>query len=140
MPIRYITVPATLKLKEPFTGEPLKSQDGQDEEFSFEAFLQKLMHNPVWGENFPNMKAQSEIMTAWEKCKASGESIIVLAEEDWLKLKAAAENPKFEVLTQMGSQIRAGYGVHPTLSRQLVPMVSAILDAPTTDPRVKAKA
>lgn len=140
MPIRYVNVPETVKFKEPFTGELLKTQEGKDEELSFEGFLQKLMHNPMWGETFTNMKAQSVIMAEWERCKASGDKVMVLAEEEWSKLKAAAEAPKYEILTPMGSQIRPGYGVHPSLALQLVPLVTAVVDALTNDPRVKAKA
>lgn len=142
MPIRYITVPATVVFKNPFKDEVLKGPSGEEEKMSFGDFLEKLMHNPMWGEHYHNTKAQNEIMEAWEKCKASKEEpqIMLLGEEDWQKLKQSAEHPKFEVITAQGTQTRAGYGVHSTLSRQLLPLVAAIMEAPTADPRVKAKA
>lgn len=137
MPIRYISVPQDVLFKDPVSGEPIKDANGQQEKLTFEAFLQKLMHNPMWSENYHNTKAQDEIMDAWEKCKAEGGEMMLLGEEEWQRLKQAVEFPKTEVITPMGAQIRVGLGYLAALSRQILPMSAAVVEAPTTDPRTK---
>lgn len=139
MPIRYVTVPADVKFKDPTTGDPMKNADGEDEVLTFGNFLIKLMHNPVWAESLANMKAQDEIMSAWEECKERADGVLQLSEDEWTKLKATVDNPRVEVFVPgIGAQLRAGYGYHPSVSRQLVPLACAIVDAPTKDPRKKA--
>lgn len=123
MPIRYIVVPSSITFKDPITGKPVQTPDGKDERVTFEDYLGRLMHNPLWGESYHGMKAQREVLAAWEKAKtSSGVQVIAIAEEDWQRLKQAAEFPKPTL------------GYHPALASQLLPMAAAIIEATTTDP------
>ena len=122
MPIRYITVPSPVTLVDPMTGEALKSPTGGDAEaITFDDIIVRLMQNPMWGESYHNIKAQHEIMQAMSK----KEPVLMLGEDDWQRLKSAAEFPKPNI------------GYNPVLVHQLLPLLSAIIDATTTDPRPK---
>jgi hypothetical protein len=123
MPIRYITIPSPITFKNPLTGELILT-NGQPESMTFEQFLLLLMQNPLWIENYRAMRAQSEVLSAWEKTRAvAGEpKVMPIAEEDWQRLKQAAEFPKPTL------------GYNPALSSQFLPMVAAIIEAPTTSP------
>ena len=121
MPIRYISVPSPVTFIDPLTSKPVTTLDGaQEKPIDFEMIMLRLMQNPMWGESYHNMKAQSGIMNALDKSKTSG--VLVLADEDWQRLKQAAEFPK-------------NLGYHPILVYQLLPMFSAIMDAGTTEPK-----
>jgi hypothetical protein len=136
MPKRFIEIPQPVVLKDPLTKEILRDKDGKPEEVVFETFLNKLMHNPKWVESYPNMKSAKAIEEAYQEAKDRGDGVIELAEEDHLKLKDAAENPKSVFVNQiMGPQTQMGYGYHPTLASQLLPMVTPIVEAKTERPK-----
>jgi hypothetical protein len=135
MPKRYIVVPPDVFLVDPETKAPLPGSDGAQQTITFSSFLQRLMNNPMWIENYANMRSQAAILDALKEKSWSGEkSLMELAEEDWLKLKNAAEFPKVEYVTTAGRQIVPGYGFHPTLSAQLLPLVEAIVSAGVSRP------
>lgn len=134
MPKRYIEIPGPITLRDPRTKEVLKDGD-KEQIWDFGEFLNKLMHNPKWAENYTNMRSQAAIEEAYEEGKASG--ILELAEEDWIKLKDAAENPKTQFVSPLGPQVVPGYGLHPTMSRQIIPLVRAVVDAKTERPKLK---
>lgn len=135
MPKRFIEIPGPITLRDPRTKEVLKKADGGDEVWDFGEFLNKLMHNPKWAENYANMRSQAAIEEAYEEGKASG--IMELAEEDWKKLQEAAENPRTQFVGHLGPQVVPGYGLHPTMSRQIIPLVQAIVEAKTERPKLK---
>lgn len=127
MPIRYISIPSiTITFRDPATDAAIKTIDGtKDETVTFDQFLGRLMHNPLWGESYQAIKAQHEIFAAMLKAKERDLGrVIMLSEEDWQRLKQAAEFPK-----------PVGFGYHPGLVSQLLPFLQPIFDAPTTDPR-----
>ena len=133
MPIRYMVLPAPVTFKDPLTGKPVLGPTGEPEPpVTFEDYIGRLMHNPLWGESYHGMKAQRAVLDAWEKAKNSVTApkaaeapglVLSMAEEDWQRLKQAAEFPK------------PGLGYHPALSSQLLPMAAAIIEATTTDPK-----
>lgn len=127
MPMRYIEIPDTVTLRDPLTKDVLKDQDGKDQIWSFQAIIDKLMSNPKWGETYTAMRAQAAIEDALVDAK---DGVMVLSEEDWTKLKDAAETPRTSIITTMGPQVFAGLGLHPKLSRQLLPLLQPIIEAP----------
>jgi hypothetical protein len=116
MPQRFVVVPESVTLK---------SSGGEGVEVSFRDFVTNLMNNPMWGESFSNVRAQAAIMRAVD----AGEKILALAEEDWRLLKSAVESPKQLSATKQGVQVIPGYGVHPSVAYQLLPLACAIVDA-----------
>lgn len=123
MPIRYITVPPPVTLIDPVTNEPLKNAAGELEKpISFDTIIIRLMAHTLWSETYANTKAQHEVMQA---LKAQSGGVISLGDEDWQKLKQAAESPRF-------------LAFNPVIIYQLLPLLTAIMDAPTTDPRQAA--
>jgi len=127
MPMRYIEIPAAVTLRDPSTKEVLKDQDGKDQTWTFPQIINKLMSNPKWGESYAAMRSQGAIEDALADAK---DGVMVLSEEDWTKLKDAAETPRTAVITTMGPQVFSGFGIHPMLSRQLLPLIIPIIEAP----------
>lgn len=132
MPNRYIEIPAPVTLIDPSTGKPIPDDDGKDQTWNFELVIQKLLSNPFWGETFPAMRSQDALFDAWKNAK---DGLMVVAEEDWTRLKAAVETPKTTLTTPMGAQVVSGFGVHPTLVRHLVPLLAPIMDAKAERPK-----
>ncbi len=131
MPQRYIKIPEPVILKDPVTRKPLTKDDGQPEDpVTFEAIVNKLMHNPMWTETYPNIRAANAITDALSK--ANG--VMVLAEDDWKKLEAAVQNPKQVVISQAGPATVIGFGFHPVIVPQIVSLLDAIVEATTNAP------
>lgn len=127
MPQRYITIPEAVILRDPISRQSLKTKEGQDETLDFAGFLNKLFSHPKWSENYLNIKSAAAIEKAFADAK---DSLMVLAEEDWKKLCDAAENPRTVLIhPTAGPQVQMGYGFHPTLSTQLLPLIEAIVQA-----------
>ena len=137
MPKRYIEVPGAVELREPITKKKLENKDGEPEVWNFTVILSKLMSNPKWAENYANMRSQEAIEVAYEEAISNGSGIMELAEEDWIKLKDAADNPRVQINGPMGLQLVPGYGLHPSMSRQILPLISPIMEAKTERPRPK---
>jgi hypothetical protein len=135
MPNRYIEIPAAVLLIDPSTNKPIPGDDGKDQTWDFELVMQKLLSNPTWGESFPWLRSQDAIYDAWKNAK---DGVLILAEEDWLRLKQAIETPKTTITTAIGNQIVNGFGVHPSLVRHLLPLLNAIMDAKAERPKPKA--
>ncbi len=131
--MRYISIPIPVALHDPLTKQALVNAEGLPETWDFGAILNKLMANPKWAETFANMRSQEAIENAFEESKTSG--VMALAEEDWVKLKDAAETPKTQINTVQGAQLVPGYGVHPSLSRQLISLVAPIIEAKHERPK-----
>lgn len=122
MPMRYITKPADVTLVNPVTKEPLIS-DGKPAVWTFDQLVHRLMANPLWVENLSAMRAQKSILDALENAQ---DGILVLAEDDWQKLKEAAETPR----TTVDNGVSHGLGLHPTIASQLLPLLMRIIEAP----------
>lgn len=124
MPIRYIEIPTPITLTDPTTRTPLKASNGEPEKpVTFEDVLLRLLQNPLWTESYHAIKAQDEVVKAFEVSKESG--VIALAEEDWQRLKQATEFPKT-------------LNYHPVIVHQLLPILSAVMEASTKNPSIKA--
>ena len=135
MPNRYIEIPTSVLIMDPATGKPIPDSDkGGDLTWDFDYAMEKLLSHPMWGETFAAMRSQEALHTAWKDAK---DGVIAFAEEDWLKLKQAVENPRVTINTMSGPQIVAGFNVHPSLVRYLVPLLSPIMDAKTERPKAK---
>jgi hypothetical protein len=124
MPIRYIQVPSPITFIDPSTRKPLMAPNGEQEKpVSFEDVMLRLLQNPSWSESYHAIKAQDGVVKAMEASKETG--VLAMAEEDWQRLKAATEFPKT-------------LNYHPVLLHQLLPILSAIMEATTTNPMIKA--
>lgn len=118
MPIKYVTVPEPIMLHDPVTKEDLKDEKGETKPQKFSDFIGKLLFNPMWAENYKNIKSAKAI----DKAFSNGSGVVQLAEEDWKKLKDLVENPK------------SGYGYHAAVMPQLLPFLDAIMDAKDSAP------
>lgn len=124
MPIRYIAIPSPITFIDPNTRKPLILPNGESEKpVTFEDVVLRLMQNPLWSESYHAIKAQDEVVKAMEASKETG--VVALAEEDWQRLKQATEFPKT-------------LNYHPILVHQLLPILSAIMEAGTTNPVIKS--
>lgn len=135
MPNRFIEIPSPVPLIDPSTNQPILDEAGKPQTWDFDFVMQKLLSNPMWGESFAAMRSQDAIHDAWKNAK---DGVMALAEEDWTRLKQAVEVPRTTVTTPTGGQAVSGFGVHPTLARHLVPLLSAIVDAKAERPKPKA--
>lgn len=129
MPIRYIKVPNPVTFVDPITKKTMTEPDGKPVVWTFEQLIQRLMSNPMWAENYEAMRAQQAISDAMDNIR---DGYIELAEEDWNRLKLAAESPRTQVDTQNGPQVMIGLGMHPSVVRQILPLLSQIIQAPTS--------
>lgn len=136
MPNRYIVLPEAIVLRDPLTKEEFKSPDGKPEVWDFKTILNRLMGNPKWGESYANMRSQEAIEDAFENAK---DGIVQIAEEDWNKLKDAAENPRYQHNGVMGAQVIGGLGIRPDVVRQLLPLLRPIVEAKAERPGQKPK-
>jgi len=121
MPIKYIAIPDPITLVEPTTKEPLKDEKGETKPVAFSDFIGKQLFNPMWAENYKNIKSAKAI----DKAFSNGSGVAQLAEEDWKKLKDLVENPK------------SGYGYHAAVMPQLLPFLEAIVEAKDAPPEEK---
>ena len=118
MPIKYVTIPEAITLLEPTTKEPLKDEKGIVKPVTFYDFIGKQLFNPLWAENYKNIKSAKAI----DKAFSASNGVAQLAEEDWKKLKDLVENPK------------GGYGYHAAVMPQLLPFLDAIMEAKDNPP------
>jgi len=125
MPIRVIEIPKPISLVNYETKQPL-TENGKPMEWTFETVLIRLMSNPVWQESFAGMRAQQSIVQAFA---SRDNDKMMLAEDDWKKLKEAAENPRVTIMVPDGQLVANGFGVHPSLAFQLVPLIAPIIEA-----------
>lgn len=130
MPNRYVEIPPPVTVLDPTSNQPIPDEKPLD----FDFVMTKLMSHPVWGESFAAMRSQDAIHDAWKNAK---DGVMVLAEEDWTRLKQAVETPK---ITAPTGQVIPGFGVHPTVVRQLVPLLNPIVEAKSERPKAKLKA
>jgi hypothetical protein len=121
MPIKYVVVPEPILLRDPVTKEELKDEKGEVKPQTFSDFIGKLLFNPMWAENYKNIKSAKAI----DKAFSAVNGIVQLAEEDWKKLKDLVENPK------------GGYGYHAAVMPQLLPFLDAIMEACDAAPEEK---
>lgn len=132
MPKVFIPIPDDIHFVDPKTKEPIEGKDGT---MSFGDLLHKVMDNPKWNQSYKMIKAADSIMQAYEEVT---DQVMVLADEDHKHLKEAIENPKVLIINQMtGAQTQPGFGIHPRLARQLVPLCDPIMKPLDKDPRLE---
>lgn len=131
MPNRFVEVPEAITLVDPLTNSPL-NENGARVVWDFSSIINKLMTNPLWGESFAAMRSQDAIC---EAVKDIREGVLVLAEEDWMRLKQAVEFPRTTISTMQGPQVVQGFGLNPVLVRQIVRLLSPIVDAKAERPK-----
>lgn len=134
MPKRYIVMPEEVQLLDPVSGAPLLSPSGEQEVFSLGRLLTKIQLNPKWAENYASLESLDAICQAWEWSAERRLGVIELAESDWLSLCEAVENPRIVVTGPSGSHVQLGFGLHPFIARQILPILRAILRAGTDRP------
>lgn len=128
MPLRYIEIPPPVTFLDPITKEELTGPEGKLEIWDFKLLLNKIMSNPKWTETYAAMRAQASIENALNEAK---DGVMVLSEEDWLRLKEAVEMPRTQLFGTNGIQVIPGFGAHPTLGAQLLPLLAPIVEATT---------
>lgn len=135
MKTRYIVIPEAVRLTDPRSGEELEGDDGH---FGFETLLHKISDNPKWNGSYNLGQCLDAIWVAWEKTpKDPAVGIIIMALEgaEWRELCEAIQNPKQLLISQLGPQIVAGFGLQPRLIRQVLPFCDAVIKADSVDPR-----
>lgn len=127
MPIRSIAIPAPAHLIDPAT-RSVAHVNGEPVMLSFGLVLERLLSNPSWSESYDGVRSQLAVRAAWDRADGELEchGPMLLAEDDWARLKACIETPR--MLTPDGRAV-AGYGFHPSLSAQLAPYLTAVIDA-----------
>lgn len=120
MPIKHVTVPESILLHDPVTKEELKDEKGVAKPQTFSEFIGKLLFNPMWAENYKNIKSARAVDKAFDSAKPG--TVVQLAEEDWKRLHDLIENPK------------GGYGYHAAVMPQLLPFLDAIMEAKDSTP------
>jgi len=137
MPIRYIKIPEPITLRDPASGAVATMPGANGEQapvvWDFGTILAKIMSNPKWSDSLAQMRAQAAIMEAFEAAKAAESHVLELAEEDWTKLREAVETPR--TLIPETGQVVPGFGLIPSMGRQLLPLVLPIADATTQRPK-----
>lgn len=134
MPKVYIQIPDDIQFVDPKTKEAI---DGPDGVMSFGDLLHKVMDNPKWNQSYKLIKAADAIMLAFEE---SSDDVMVLADDDHKHLKEAIENPKVLIINNTtGASTQPGFGIHPRLARQLVPLCDPIMSPLDKDPRLEVE-
>ena len=127
MPQRKIVFPESVQLLDPDSGQPLAGPEGL---LDFTSFLRKLFNNPLWNESWKQGMAQRSIAQAVKEAIAEKRPAVLIAEEDWEFLATAAKTPRSAVFVAgMGMQVISGFGYHPAVAGQLIPMQLAIINA-----------
>lgn len=135
MPLRYVVIPSPISFRDPVTRAVYTSDD--DRPLSFADFVRlRVFYNPLWNVSRATMRAADAIDRALDKAdKANG--VLELAEEDWRLLLRAVEEPRY--LPPGGQVPVEGFNIHPAISRQLLPFLNAIAEAPTEPPKESRK-
>jgi hypothetical protein len=138
---RWIEFPETLKFYDPFSKKPfmVKDENGNEkqDELTFKGFMNVLMSNPLWNEGYTQGSAQESIMGAFEEAWEKEPGFWV-SDEDYKYLEICAKTPKQVIIAGgQGHEVR-GFGRHPTMARQYVPMQESIIRAKTESEKKKA--
>jgi hypothetical protein len=132
---KYIRIPKPVTLFDPDTKEPLKDEKGNPQVLSFKGLLGKIFHNPMWNESFNNLRAMRDIEEACEEAYSQSKPYIKMPQETWLIIQKAVLSPKFEMMhPTAGVQIVSGFGYHPTIASQLIPLLLPIINATLEQP------
>jgi hypothetical protein len=124
--MRHITVPSDVVLVHPHTSEPLLQDNGNPEApVSFKRFLSSLLSNPMWIESYDNLKSAKVIEDAIKTMNGT----LSLPNDEWARLEVAAKHPRMVIVSAAGPTIVSGYGFHPQVSAQLLPLVEAVVNA-----------
>jgi hypothetical protein len=118
MPQRKIIVPSPILL----TGTNGEAAG----RIAFRGFLEMVFQNPIWAETYKAAVAQHAIAEAAARAEGEEKTEIVVAGEDWELLKRAVEQPRHATLT---GAVMPGFGFMPAISRQILPMQRAIIEA-----------
>lgn len=138
MPKRWITFPEPYLLVDS-KGEPLTNSEGKvDDKLDFGAFLEKVWFNPLWNEGYDQSEAQDAIKRAYAEASKKGAPGMWLAESDWRYLETACKQPKQQLFTPMGPVTQPGFGMHPSVANQLLPMQRAVVKAVTEAEKERA--
>ncbi len=125
MPKRWIKFPDNVVITDPESGKNVQT-------ITFGEFLKKLMFNPLWNEGYVQAQAQDSIMRSYEsEMRSTCSPGMWVAEEDWKYLEQTARHPRQMLLGPTGVTVQPGFGYHPSISRQLLPMQRAVIEAMT---------
>lgn len=122
--MRYITIPETVRLKNPRTKADFEGNDSSKSfiDYAFEVWF----NDPRISEEGPvKLRRWMKMVDTFEKYCNPGD-VLALDEEDWRLLKMIVEKPKVSYPPLIASQFDS-YSV-------------AILDAPDVDPRKESTA
>jgi hypothetical protein len=131
---RWIIFPESLVFYDPITKVQL-TQDGRVEVLTFGDFLNLIMMNPIWSDGYATAQAQDNILNAFTKAYVAKESgMWVLEDPDFKLLEIATKEPRLLHVGPKGAQLIHGFGKHPSMARQFLPMMNAVLQAKTSKP------
>jgi len=138
---KWLEFPDSVKFYDPFAKKPVmeKQEDGTEKqaELDFKGFMNILMSNPIWNEGYAQGAAQESIMCAFEEAWGK-ETGFWVSDEDHKYLDICAKTPQ-QILIINGQGITVkGFGRHPTMARQYVPMQESIIRAKTESEKKKA--
>jgi hypothetical protein len=120
--MRKIEIPSPVQFHDPFTGTPKETMD-------FGAFLLCLMGNPLWLEGYAQAKAQDNVLRSYALACDTNETTMQVSDEDFIFLERASREPKMMHIGPLGPQVMAGFGKHPAMARQFLPLQEAIINA-----------
>jgi len=142
MPKIYIKIPESVRFVDAKTREPFGKTPDEiaKNTVSFEDLVLKVMDNPKWNKSYKAIKSADAIMMALREA-LDGDGVMVLADSDYQEMKTAVESPEIIVYGPTGEpRVSPGFGIHPRLSPQLIPLCDAIINASEEDPRAEKDA
>jgi hypothetical protein len=129
-----INIPGTIRPNNPDTNQPIVMTDqktGEQKQLNIE-FIDfvgnALLRDAKFYEGYVNLVAREQLIDALKKVMGN---VLVLSDEAYMVLRAAALEPTYSVTTQAGqTAVMKGYcGIEPRIMPQLLPFLQAILEA-----------
>ena len=117
--MKYIHVPKDIQIM--VNGKPLENVAGEIENiWTFSHYLENIvLADPAVGTTYGDLKACSIVEDRFKN--APSDTWVGVEDAHWERLKKTIENPK-------------GGGVHPSILRQLIPFMDAIIEAKSKKP------
>lgn len=123
---KVIIVPAPIKILNPATKEPIKTNKNEELTLSFKEVIESLMNDERWVRNFVAVKAGLELTKQLE----AGSDKVVLKEDHYNILKDTVENPTHVMSMQDGTtKLVNGYAWSSIVMTQIYPFLEAVLEA-----------
>lgn len=134
-PYRYIKIPSPVTFVHPVTKAPVEPA----ETCSFMELVLKVMENPKWKVSYDDMMAARNILVALDTAMNTKSETMVLLESDWARLEEAVRNPRQFIMNKItGTKVEPGFGYHPLVASQILPLCDAVIGASKEPPQKMA--